>query len=47
MFPDNEKREAFLSVFVDRIVRCGAIAESDGVILEKWTNFRYLLGGGE
>ena len=30
---------AFLGVFVDRIVRFGAIAESDGVILEKWTKF--------
>ena len=29
----------FLGVFVDRIVRFGAIAESDGVILEKWTKF--------
>ena len=40
MFPDHEKREVFLGVFVG-IVRCGAIAESDGV-LEKWTSFRYL-----
>ena len=40
MFPGHEKREVFLGVFVG-IVRCGAIAESDGV-LEKWTSFRYL-----
>ena len=39
MFPDHEKRGG---VFVDCIVRCGAIAESDGVILEKWKSFRYL-----
>ena len=39
---DGEKKGvwgAFLGVFVDRIVRFGAIAESDGVILEKWTKF--------
>ena len=43
MFPDHVILTKILGsrsrVFVDRIVRFGAMAESGGVILEKWTKF--------